>query len=202
MLFSDDDFADFQAAPTSAPAAPTQPNLMEMLGSTPMQASRPAVSSPPAGNNNANLFGMLGATPAQPTYTNQNQTSLYGSNSKPMSPPIRATSMTPTSPPIRAGSTPAAAPAAAKPSSNFDDLWSMSLGSSATAKPATGGNKTMRDLTKEKADAGIWGGAQKPAGAPMGSAMGGGGGFGNFGGSFTGGATSSSGGGGNDDLLL
>ena len=112
-----------------------------------------------------------------------------------MSSPIYATSMTPTSPPIRASSTPAA-PAAAKPSSNFDDLWSMSLGPSATTKPATGG-KTMNDLTKEKAEAGIWGGAQKPTLAPMGSAMGGGSGFGNFGGSFTRANPGS-----DDDLLL
>ena len=168
---------------------------MEMLNSTSMQTSRSTVSSPPTtGGNNANLFGMLKATPAQPTYTNQNQTSLFGSGSKPMSPPIRATAVAPTSPPIRASSTPAA-PSATKPSSNFDDLWSMSLGSSATTKPTTGG-KTMNDLTKEKAEAGIWGGAQKPTIVPMGGATGGG--FGNFGDSFT----SASAGGGGDDLLL
>ena len=114
-----------------------------------------------------------------------------------MSPPIRATAVAPTSPPIRASSTPAA-PSATKPSSNFDDLWSMSLGSSASTKPTTGG-KTMNDLTKEKAEAGIWGGAQKTTIAPMGGATGGGSsGFGNFGGPFT----SASAGGGGDDLLL
>lgn len=78
----------------------------------------------------------------------------------------------------------------------------MSLGSAAASKPATGG-KSMKDLEKEKAQAGIWGAGQKPAGAPVGAAMGSG--FGNFGGgsfgtSGTGGASSSAGGG--DDLLL
>lgn len=58
----------------------------------------------------------------------------------------------------------AAAPgaAAAKPaSSGFDDLWSMSLGSSAS-KPQTASTpaKSIQDLQKEKAQAGIWGANQ------------------------------------------
>jgi epsin len=45
-----------------------------------------------------------------------------------------------------------------KPSANFDDLWSMSLGSS-TARPASAGagGKSIKDLEKEKALAGLWG---------------------------------------------
>ncbi|KAH9055260.1 hypothetical protein EDB87DRAFT_1543391, partial [Lactarius vividus] len=41
----------------------------------------------------------------------------------------------------------------------FDGLWSMSFGSAATGKslvPA-GAGKSIRDLAKEKAQAGIWG---------------------------------------------
>jgi epsin len=139
---------------------------------------------------------------ATPTYTNQNQTSLFGAGMTATSPPIRAT---PTSHPMtRATSTPAA-PAAAKPSSNFDDLWSMSLGSSAS-KPATGGGggKSIKDLEKEKAQAGIWGSGQNGGVASSGGM----GGFGNFGGSSfggssgSGGAVSSGSTGGGDDLLL
>ncbi len=56
---------------------------------------------------------------------------------------------------------PAAAPAK---STNFDDLWSLSLGGSTAAKPAAAGpNKSIKDLEKEKATAGLWG-QQKPAG--------------------------------------
>jgi epsin len=63
--------------------------------------------------------------------------------------------------PVRPGSTPAAA---AKPASNFDDLWSLGLGS--TSKPATpapvGGTKSIQALQQEKAQASIWG--AKPSG--------------------------------------
>jgi epsin len=97
-----------------------------------------------------------------------------------------------------------------KPSSNFDDLWSMSLGSSTGNKPAAGGtgaNKSIKDLEKEKAQAGIWGsGQQSQQQKPGGGAMGATGAFGQFGsGSFvgSGAATSSSASaGGGDDLLL
>jgi epsin len=188
----DDDFADFQAAPTSAPAAPTKPSLMEMLNSTPSHTARPSASFTPAANSN--LFGMLAPTAATtPMYTNQNQTSLFGAGMTATS-PIRAT---PTKYPItRATTTPAvAAPPVAKPSSNFDDLWSMSLGSSVN-KPTTGGGggKSIKDLEKEKAQAGIWGSGQKGPGA-SGGAMDG---FGNFGGSSFSGSSNTGG----DDLLL
>ena len=83
---------------------------------------------------------------------------------------------------------------AAKASGGFDDLWSMSLGSSsaASAKPATGAgtNKTIKDLEREKAQATIWGSGKAPAS--------GGGGFGGFSGSSGGGAASGGGG----DLLF
>ncbi|KAJ7205673.1 ENTH-domain-containing protein [Mycena rebaudengoi] len=91
----------------------------------------------------------------------------------------------------------AQAPAASKPAASFDDLWSMSLGSSSKpATPAAGaaGGKSIKDLEKEKAMAGLWGsgGGQKPAAmGNMGMGMGGMGGMG--------GSSSSSGG--IDDLL-
>ena len=63
----------------------------------------------------------------------------------------------------------------------FDDLWKTSLGSTGAAKPAQGAQKSMRDMAKEKAQAGIWGtsvagsgsaGTPRPAGmgAPLGGA--------------------------------
>ena len=47
-----------------------------------------------------------------------------------------------------------------KSSSGFDDLWTMSLGSSSAAN-AAGGGKSIKDLEKEKASAGIWGSSHK-----------------------------------------
>lgn len=75
----------------------------------------------------------------------------------------------------------------------FDDLWNLSLASSGKAKPAGDGaqGKSMKDLQKEKATVGLWGGAGSSGARPPAS-----GGFGNFGG----GASGS--GGGDDDLLL
>ncbi|KAF7357396.1 ENTH-domain-containing protein [Mycena sanguinolenta] len=103
---------------------------------------------------------------------------------------------------------PAPAPATpSKPASSFDDLWSMSLGSGSgsggAAKPATpgagaaSGGKSIKDLEKEKAMAGLWGSGQQPqkpaamGSGMMGMGMGGGG----MGGGFS--ASSS----GVDDLL-
>jgi len=94
-----------------------------------------------------------------------------------------------------------AKPAAAAPakSANFDDLWDLSLGSTG-AKPATGGasgaGKSIKDLEKEKAMAGLWGNqGQRPAGGiPQPAA------FGAYGNAAP--PSSSSGGGGVDDLLF
>jgi epsin len=96
-------------------------------------------------------------------------------------------------------------PAAAKASANFDDLWSLSLGSSGATKPGAGpaNPKSIKDLEKEKALAGLWGGRgdlnrRSSSSASRLPAMGGG--FGSFGGA--GGTSSSSNVGGGDDLLL
>lgn len=89
-------------------------------------------------------------------------------------------------------------PSAGKPSSNFDDLWSLGLGASGKPSSGSSGNtgasagKSMKDLEREKAQAGIWGASQgHRAQSSVGS-------FGAFGGASSGGAS----GGGGDDLLL
>ena len=52
-----------------------------------------------------------------------------------------------------------------KPSANFDDLWSLSLGSgtgAGMARPASAAaGKSIKDLEKEKAMSGLWGGGNK-----------------------------------------
>ncbi|CAK5284471.1 unnamed protein product [Mycena citricolor] len=150
-VFDDDDFADFQAAPVSpvvpaaAPVA-AKPNLMDMLNSAP--AVQPQRMSMGMGMGSA-------MQPSAPRYgTPMNST------------PMTSTPIAPNYTGMSAARAPAAAAAPAKPaaaSSNFDDLWSMSFGST-TSKPATptaGPGKSMKDLGKEKADAGLWG--SKPA---------------------------------------
>jgi epsin len=142
----------------------------------------------PSISPNASQF----SSPMSPQLQPQ-QSNLFGGSS---APPIRPTSMSNSS---------AKPPAAAQAkSANFDDLWTMSLGgggggggsssSSSVSKPgaATAG-KSIKDLEKEKAQAGIWGAQQKyVGGAPIPAAFGGG--FGNAAPPST-----SSGG---DDLLL
>lgn len=77
-------------------------------------------------------------------------------------------------------------------SANFGDLWSISLGASSGkpsgTTPNTGAGKSIKDLEREKAMSGLWGG-QKPAGGSGAGA----GAFGSFGNSTSGGS---------DDLLL
>jgi len=135
---------------------------------TPSLSSNPSQFPPQLQPQQANLFGG-GSASMKPT-TMGSQTSMSSSSTKP----------------------PTAAPAK---SSNFDDLWSMSLGSggSSSAKPgaATAG-KSIKDLEKEKALAGIWGAQQKSVGGVAPPAI-----FGVFGNAVP---PSSSGGG--DDLLL
>lgn len=136
------------------------------ISSNPSQFSSPI--SPQLQPQQSNLFGGSSAPPIRPTTMGSSQTSMSNSSAKP----------------------PAAAQAK---SANFDDLWTMSLGgggsSSSVAKPgaATAG-KSIKDLEKEKAQAGIWGAHQKTVPAAFG------GGFGN-----AAPPPSSSGG---DDLLL
>lgn len=96
------------------------------------------------------------------------------------------------------GARPPATTSAAKPAGgNFDDLWSMSLGSTSTAKAGGAAlGKSIKDLEKEKANAGLWGGQQQQQ-RPMGSAP-----LPAFGAFGNGAPPSSSNNGGDDDLLL
>ncbi|KAF8073556.1 hypothetical protein FPV67DRAFT_1666329 [Lyophyllum atratum] len=196
VAIDDDDFADFQAAPiqaattVSTPITTAKPDLMTLLNSTP--SARPAASPAAFGNvqqppaYGAANMGMMGTT-----------TSMHRSSpsmSSNFSTPLQAQ-------PLYGGGSrsstgaPTPAPAPTKPAGGaFDDLWSMSLGSG-PAKPAgaSGTGKSIKDLEREKANAGLWGGQKPaPAASPMGA---GANAFGSFGNS-----TPASGGG--DDLLL
>ncbi|KAF7299525.1 Epsin domain-containing protein [Mycena indigotica] len=211
-VFDDDDFGDFQtvptqAAPAPAPAAPapsTKPTFLDLMGSTPTPMAQPAK---PIG---LGLGGPANTTMGMGMGIQQGQGHRYGGSMS--SPPIQPQQaqapnyMSPITlqaqPARAANNTPSTAntSAAAKSSGGgFDDLWSMSLGAGSGSKPATpsGGGKSMKDLEKEKADAGLWGGGQQQQAKPKQPTMGMGvsGGFGAMGGS------SSSGGGGIDDLL-
>lgn len=100
--------------------------------------------------------------------------------------------MKPSSPP--AGTRPAATKTAS--STNFDDLWSMSLGSSAAKPAAATAGKSIKDLEKEKAQASIWGGGGAGAAKPAQSQ------WGAFAGAPASSSSSNAAGGGGDDLLL
>ncbi|KAL0064304.1 Epsin-3, clathrin recruitment and traffic between the Golgi and endosome [Marasmius tenuissimus] len=225
----DDDFADFQAAPSSPTGAAPAPaaaapkmNLMDMLNNS---AKPPMTTSPPPMQGQQSLFNSMGGMGGMGGNSaggmggnnaggmgmgmgmgmHRSNTSMSGSSqfSSPMQPtsPTGFSTMRPTmspTPSTTSTKTPAAnAAAASKPAASsgggFDDLWSMSLGSS---KPAANAPvKSMKDLEKEKSSAGLWGGAggAKPPMGNMGS-------FGAFGGSSSG--TGNASGGGGDDLLL
>lgn len=214
----EDDFADFQAAPSSPPAAATattrplaaspvaaaaaaKPNLMDLLAST----SSPATSKP-----QPQSFGVLNAALAAPS-------SQVRPSSTPATAPAYAgmPAMTPTlarsavTSPVSTASPSLATTSTKRGGSGstggFDDLWTMSLGAAGTSKPAGGaaGAKSIRDLEKEKAQAGIWGtqNQARPPAAAVGVASSGGG-FGSF---VKSAVPSNSGGGapaGADDLLL
>ncbi|KAG9315702.1 hypothetical protein JVU11DRAFT_3349 [Chiua virens] len=188
----DDDFADFQAAPSSpAPTSlpGTRPTLMEMLNSSPptnratAATVNPMLASQVQGTASPPTFN----APLNPLATNKQSQSFAATispipvqntirtSSRPLSPssastPVgrsSATSVGPTKTPASG-----AAPTSAKGLSGFEDLWSMSLGgqaSSTTAKPTTAG-KSIKDIEKERAQAGIWASSQKPGGATGGAA--------------------------------
>lgn len=74
---------------------------------------------------------------------------------------LRPTSMAMVSAPTAPTNKTSAAPTT-KNSSNFDDLWSLSLGSTSAKPPASGASgKSIKDLEKEKVMAGLWGGGQQ-----------------------------------------
>lgn len=159
---------DMLASQAPAPARPAVPTATSSFAQTPLQ--------PVMGG------GMASPPPQQRPMGVGMGMGMDGGIMSSASPPVRSNT----------GSTTAAS---AKPSSNFDDLWSMSLGSSSSTSTGNKpGVKSMKDLEKEKAQTGIWSAQQKPAGS---AAFGGSGGFGNFGTS-----TGSAGASGGDDLLL
>lgn len=141
-------------------------------------------ASPPPMNIGMNRAGSYMTPTAAPTQAN-----LFSSGS-----------LAPTLAPTRsAPGTTVSTPSTAKPASagGFDDLWKMSLGAgggSSAARTSTppAQSKSIKDLEREKAQAGIWGqGQNKP---PMGT------GFGAFGASSS--AAPPSSGNGIDDLLF
>ncbi|KAF9464153.1 hypothetical protein BDZ94DRAFT_1216949 [Collybia nuda] len=218
---ADDDFADFQAAPVQPTitgnntTSTAKPNLMTMLSSsTPPttnqpvsgfgQFQQPATYGMNAGGMGAGVgagMGMGGGhrstqsiSAQPPQYASMMQSQPQGLFGGPMKPTSPINSSFP--PATRQGpAVPStqAKPAAPAAGANFDDLWSLSLGTSAS-KPATAttssAGKSIKDLEKEKAMAGLWGG-QKPSGGP--NAGVGVGGFGSFNNSTSNGG---------DDLLL
>ncbi|KAK0201516.1 hypothetical protein DFS33DRAFT_993518 [Desarmillaria ectypa] len=202
VSIDDDEFADFQAAPsTPAPTVVTSPtvapmnaklNLMEMLNSSPTSSAQAArststnfiptsVQPQPIGMGIGSSFnmGMSGSghkpspsltSVSPPLQPQQPKTNLFGGSTV-MNPTTTASSfsaapMRPTPPPMSKTSVSSTAPKPAS-SANFDDLWSMSLGGGLRAKPvpdAAGGGKSMKDLEKEKASVGLWGGGtSKPS---------------------------------------
>lgn len=215
----DDDFADFQVAPTSPTHSSTssKPTLLEMLGSSPPQptatppvaAAKSTITPSTFTNTSFNAFAAATTTAAKAVNTPvvaPAPSNLWAA-SRPLSPTSLSRTTARTSSAGNRASMSHTIPSAPTPSkglSGFEDLWSMSLGSTSSApggKPSSNG-KSIKDLEKAKAEAGIWASSQKPVTAPIG--MGGGalsGSFGNLGPVKPGGASSAAGGDG-DDLLL
>ncbi|KAI5989105.1 hypothetical protein EDD15DRAFT_1342673 [Pisolithus albus] len=177
MLFQDDDFADFQVAPTSPTHSSTssKPTLLEMLSSSPPQptalpvaASKPVVTSSTFRNTSLNT---LAATATTGKAANAAQVAPTPSNlwaaSRPLSPTGLSRTAARTSSAGNRTSMSHASPSVPTPSkgfSGFEDLWSMSLGSTSSgAGDKSSGGKSIKDLEKEKAGAGIWASSQRPA---------------------------------------
>ncbi|KAF8495706.1 hypothetical protein F5888DRAFT_1709405 [Russula emetica] len=183
----DDDFTDFQAAPSSPPTAAAttttrlaavpvagtaKPNLMDLLASSGPSASRPIQSAQPQPFGTLNTA--LAAASSQQLRPSSTPAPAPAYAGMPVMNPISARS-TVTSPVTTGTTSPASASTkTGSAGGGFDDLWSMSLGSVAAGKPAGGaaaGAKSIRDLEKEKAQAGIWGAqSQMRSQAPASSA--------------------------------
>jgi len=191
-----DDFDDFQSAPVggASPTPASKPNVFDLLGGA--SPSLPVAQAPPR----AAAAPMMPAI--QPQATRPAAPPAFGGQS--MGQPMISPTQHVISPTVPSGSVPlkpAGAPVlghAAKPSSNFDDLWSLSLGASPAAQPGSGvaTGKTMKDLAQEKAQANIWGGAATANGGARAFASNGGTGL--FGASSASSAAPSD----SDDLLL
>lgn len=115
-----------------------------------MQASPPA--SPPS-QPKPNLMQLLGnVAPLSPTMAEPGVGGVkMGSTTNPIT-PLPVGTMKTTSGGVGGG---------------FDDLWKLSLGSVGNEKAATGDGrqgKSMKELQKEKAAAGLWGAGTRPGG--------------------------------------
>ena len=202
--------------PTLPTTGGKKPNLMDMLNTTSVQTPvQVGYGQPqqPAGYGGMGMSmggGSMGmgmgsmnqfSSSPMPAQLQPQQSNLFGSGSAPMRP--STTIMGGSQSSMSNSSVKPSAAATQTKSANFDDLWSMSLGggggggsggglSSSVKSGTTTAGKSIKDLEKEKAQAGIWGAQQKSnvGGVPVPAAFGGG--FGNA-------APPSSGG---DDLLL
>ncbi|KAF8627461.1 hypothetical protein AX17_006274 [Amanita inopinata Kibby_2008] len=186
LELDDDDFADFQAAPVQAStsastiaAAPAKTSLVDLLGSTSVQPTSHSTTfaQPSAHRQQPSLSGASKAGAALPLSTTMHRSStsissasspltnqvqqsqtghLFGGVPLSNTAPIRPMSVTTTSKPTTKQSTTSSG------TSNFDDLWSMSLGG--VSKPATAnpGVKSIKDLEKERAQASLWGSQTHP----------------------------------------
>ena len=165
MVFSVDDFDDFQSAPsvTTVTAPAPTPSLI----ATKAPSAAPAASKPAA-----NVFQLLNATSPVPSPSVGRPPMGYGYGQGSGMVPSPAPTFAPMKP--ATPTTPApAAPAKATSGGGFDDLWTMSLGGSKPATPAAGSTtgKTIQDLQREKASQAFWGagtGAHKPGSASIG----------------------------------
>ncbi len=205
----EDDFADFQAAPPSAPASTTttaippapggaaKPNLMDLLASTatapspPTYRPTPSAQTQPFGGFNTVLTPSSQVRPSSTPVTAPSYAAT----------PVMGAARSVVTSPVSAGPTSLAGKSAKSTGGGFDDLWSMSLGSAATSKPSApaGAGKSIRDLAKEKAQAGIWGTQSQSQGQARPPSMGG---FGSFATNATAGSGVGGAPNGADDLLL
>ncbi|KAF9649779.1 ENTH-domain-containing protein [Thelephora ganbajun] len=167
----DDDFDDFQAAPPSTtssgftvpvqparPVIPLQP-AQQIKSAVPLQPVQP-VQQPNFFGSGMNVMSP-GSGTTSPSYGAPNY-NVSTSIMSPASPPLQQRGIL--SPGLASGpakpTTASSTPAKPTTSANFDDLWNLSLGTTSTANKSntnTAPAKSMKDLEKEKATAGIWG---------------------------------------------
>lgn len=179
----DDDFDDFQTAPSATPAqasapppaAPKQANagLFDMLNSSvPSAAANNA--RPQSASTSSGSFGFA-ASGAAPNYVSpisaQTPAGMPAMTSRPSYTSGGGATSGMTSP-----SATSATAASKKPGSAFDDLFSSSLStmssgggaggnkaaSSSAGMAGAGGKKTIKEMEQEKAMASLWGAPQSP----------------------------------------
>lgn len=174
LVNDDDEFDDFQTAPTVPAAAPPAASanaagtndIFAFLDAQPAKPSQ-SQAQPPAYTSSAINFGSL-----SPQQTQRPIGSTTGSNMMAPSPSSFAygsgsakPSSTPSSlqPPIQNASNKSSL------GGGFDDLWSSALGSGNTNSgfsSSTQGNKSIADLEKERSNASLWGAPAAAASEP------------------------------------